>query len=126
VRQRFSGLLLVFIAFSIMSVAEPADSISSSAPTAADGRFTNSAGDIGHGSLAVRLPFMLRRFGTYFRDGGGRPNRIANDGVFLRENAGHGIPTVTWIGHASLLVQMDQVSFLTDPTWSNRPSPVPL
>jgi N-acyl-phosphatidylethanolamine-hydrolysing phospholipase D len=126
VRQRFSGLLLVFIAFSIMSVAEPADSISSSAPTAADGRFINSAGDIGHGSLAVRLPFMLRRFGTYFRDGGGRPNRIANDGVFLRENAGHGIPTVTWIGHASLLVQMDQVSFLTDPTWSNRPSPVPL
>ena len=126
VRQCFGRLLFVLIAFSNMSVGEQEDDILSDAPRAADGRFTNLAGDIGHGSLAVRLPFMLRRFGTYFRDGRGGPNRVANDGVALRENAGHGIPTVTWIGHASLLVQMEQVSFLTDPIWSNRPSPLPL
>lgn len=125
-RQRFGRLLFALIAFSNMSVGEQEDDILSVAPRAADGRFTNLAGDIGHGSLTVRLPFMLRRFGTYFRDGRDGPNRVANDGVVLRENAGHGIPTVTWIGHASLLVQMEQVSFLTDPIWSNRPSPLPL
>ena len=70
-RLYFGGLLFVLIAFSTMSVGEPADSISSGAPTAADGRFINSAGDIGHGSLAVRLPFMLRRFGTYSEMAGG-------------------------------------------------------
>src|SRR5690606_19852817 len=32
--------------------------------------------------------------------------------------------TVTWIGHATLLVQMDHVTFLTDPIWSDTASPV--
>jgi N-acyl-phosphatidylethanolamine-hydrolysing phospholipase D len=33
------------------------------------------------------------------------------------------VPTVTWIGHATVLVQMDGVTFLTDPIWSERASP---
>jgi N-acyl-phosphatidylethanolamine-hydrolysing phospholipase D len=45
----------------------------------------------------------------------------ANDGKALRENAG--TPTVTWVGHSTILVQMDGVSFLTDPQWSERASP---
>ena len=32
---------------------------------------------------------------------------------------------VTWLGHASVLVQMDGVTFLTDPIFSHRASPVP-
>jgi N-acyl-phosphatidylethanolamine-hydrolysing phospholipase D len=43
-----------------------------------------------------------------------------------RENARHSVPTVTWIGHATVLVQMDHVSFLTDPTWSRTASPLTL
>jgi N-acyl-phosphatidylethanolamine-hydrolysing phospholipase D len=97
-----------------------------SAPRVEDGRFTNPGGDIGHGTIGVRLPFILRRMGTYFRTGENAPKRVPNDGVFLRENAGHNVPTVTWVGHATLLVQMEQVTFLTDPTWSDRPSPLPL
>jgi L-ascorbate metabolism protein UlaG (beta-lactamase superfamily) len=31
--------------------------------------------------------------------------------------------TVTWVGHSTLLVQLDGVSFLTDPTWSDRVGP---
>jgi len=96
----------------------------SSAPRNEDGRFTNLAGDISHGSLSVRFPFILRRMGTYFRTGEDAAERVSNDGAFLRENARHSAPTVTWIGHATLLVQMGHVTFLTDPTWSNRPSPV--
>ena len=111
--------------FSLQSV-NAAEQVIHGAPRDDDGRFTNLVGEIGHGTAGVRLPFMLRRMGTYFRSGKGAPKRIDNDGVFLRENAQHSTPTVTWIGHATLLVQMEHVTFLTDPTWSNRPSPVPL
>ncbi|MEP4147528.1 MAG: MBL fold metallo-hydrolase [Halioglobus sp.] len=96
------------------------------APVDKNGRFTNPGKDITHGSIGVRAPFMLRRLGTYFRSGADAPARINNDGAFLRENAQHSKPTVTWVGHATLLVQLEHLTFLTDPTWSNRPSPVPL
>jgi N-acyl-phosphatidylethanolamine-hydrolysing phospholipase D len=32
-------------------------------------------------------------------------------------------PTVTWIGHSTVLVQLDGVSFLTDPNWGQRSGP---
>lgn len=35
-----------------------------------------------------------------------------------------GEPSVTWVGHATLLVQLDGVSILTDPTWSDRVGPL--
>jgi N-acyl-phosphatidylethanolamine-hydrolysing phospholipase D len=47
---------------------------------------------------------------------------VVNDGAALREN--DGAATVTWVGHSTLLVQLDGVSFLTDPQWSERASPV--
>ena len=31
--------------------------------------------------------------------------------------------TVTWIGHSTVLVQLDGVTFLTDPTWARRAGP---
>jgi len=31
--------------------------------------------------------------------------------------------TVTWVGHSSLLIQLDGVNVLTDPIWSERASP---
>jgi N-acyl-phosphatidylethanolamine-hydrolysing phospholipase D len=48
----------------------------------------------------------------------------ANDGVALRAN--QAAPTVTWIGHATLLIQLAGVSVLTDPHWSERASPLSL
>ncbi|MDG1942978.1 MAG: MBL fold metallo-hydrolase [Halioglobus sp.] len=100
------------------------ETLFSGAPRSDDGRFTNPAGDLTHGTLSVRFPFILRRMGTYFRAGDGAPLREANDGAFLRENTRHNKPTVTWVGHATLLVQFEHIAFLTDPIWSNRPSPV--
>jgi N-acyl-phosphatidylethanolamine-hydrolysing phospholipase D len=47
--------------------------------------------------------------------------RVANDGAELRANGIH--PTVTWIGHATLLFQVDGVNFLTDPVWSEQVGP---
>src|SRR5437870_5620716 len=65
--------------------------------------------------LDVTVPFFLRRAAGVFRDRPGAPPLVANDGVLLREGVQHGTPTVTWVGHATVLVQMDHVSFLTDP-----------
>lgn len=120
------GLLFIMIALSATRAGSAEDDLFAGAPRSDDGRFTNPGGELDHGSLAVRFPFFLRRFGTYFRTGEDAPERVENDGVFLRDNARHSIPTVTWVGHATLLVQMEHVTFLTDPIWSNRPSPVPL
>jgi len=47
---------------------------------------------------------------------------IPNDGSALRNNK---IAfTATWIGHSTLLYQMDGLNILTDPMWSDRASPV--
>src|SRR5215475_6780318 len=48
--------------------------------------------------------------------------RVANDGAALR--AGLVNPSITWIGHATLLVQLDGINFLTDPHWGDRASPL--
>jgi N-acyl-phosphatidylethanolamine-hydrolysing phospholipase D len=34
------------------------------------------------------------------------------------------MPSVTWMGHAGVLVQMDHVTLLTDPIWSDTASPI--
>jgi N-acyl-phosphatidylethanolamine-hydrolysing phospholipase D len=33
-------------------------------------------------------------------------------------------PTITWVGHSTLLVQLEGVTLLTDPQWSERASPL--
>ena len=47
---------------------------------------------------------------------------MENDGTMLRSN--DATPTATWIGHATLLIQLDGLNILTDPHWSDRASPV--
>ncbi len=86
--------------------------------------FRNSE-PLSRAGLDVTVPFFLRRAAGVFRDRPGAPPLVANDGLMLREGVRHGTPTVTWVGHATVLVQMDHVSFLTDPTWSSTASPLP-
>jgi N-acyl-phosphatidylethanolamine-hydrolysing phospholipase D len=47
---------------------------------------------------------------------------IASDLPAIRDN--RGAATVTWVGHATLLIQLDGVNILTDPHWSKRASPL--
>lgn len=125
-RHIFSGgLLIIILALTATPLGSAVSEPFEGAPLGDDGRFKNLVGDISHGNLSDRLPFILRRLGTYFRNGDDAPERVTNDGAFLRANVSQGVPTVTWIGHATLLVQLEHITFLTDPTWSNRPSPVP-
>ncbi len=74
--------------------------------------------------IDVTLPFFLRGIWKTLVGRDGAPPVVPNDGAFLRTNARHSVPTVTWIGHSTVLIQMDGVTFLTDPIWSERASPV--
>jgi N-acyl-phosphatidylethanolamine-hydrolysing phospholipase D len=68
---------------------------------------------------AVGLPFLWRRFRATLSPRPGAALSIPFDrGALLRD------PSVTWIGHATLLVRIDGVAFLTDPIFSERASPL--
>ncbi len=45
-----------------------------------------------------------------------------NDGKWLRQN--DSTFSVTWVGHSTLLIQIDGLNILTDPIWSDRASPL--
>jgi N-acyl-phosphatidylethanolamine-hydrolysing phospholipase D len=83
-------------------------------------RFVNPAGPGERGSFfADMLPFLLRKIpGTLAGRGGGAPI-VPFDRSAIEKN-----PSATWIGHATFLVRMDGVTFLTDPIFSERASPV--
>jgi N-acyl-phosphatidylethanolamine-hydrolysing phospholipase D len=67
---------------------------------------------------SVTLPFLLRRMKVAIRPRGGAAPAVPWDrAAFDRATA------VTWIGHASFLVRMDDVAFATDPIFSHRCSP---
>ena len=91
-------------------------------PHHVDGGFRNVP-EVARAGIDVTLPFFARRVWATITGRDGAALRVANDGAFLRDNARHSAPTVTWIGHATVLVQMDGVTFLTDPIWSERASP---
>jgi L-ascorbate metabolism protein UlaG (beta-lactamase superfamily) len=71
----------------------------------------------------TRARFFLSRFWTLaVQPPAADLPRPATDGRAL---AGHqGDPTITWVGHATFLIQLDGVNVLTDPQWSERASPL--
>lgn len=79
---------------------------------------------------SYRYP-MLERARRFMRqtlrgvpDRGPRLTAVPNDGHELRENGTH--PTVTWIGHATMLIQIDGINILTDPHWGRHAAPFSL
>ena len=111
------------LGLAIVLAAAGAASAMQRSPHHTDDGFRNPVA-IERPGLAVTVPFFVRRALGMLYERPGAPPAVANDGAFLRENARHSTPTVTWIGHATLLVQMDHVTFLTDPIWSPTASPV--
>jgi L-ascorbate metabolism protein UlaG (beta-lactamase superfamily) len=91
-------------------------------PARAAGHFKNLNPDYRRAGYGERLRSLVLG-GTWFL-----PERrvaplpsVATDAEALRGNAS--AATVTWIGHSTVLVQLDGVNFLTDPTWSARTGP---
>jgi N-acyl-phosphatidylethanolamine-hydrolysing phospholipase D len=71
----------------------------------------------------TRWSFLARRAWVGFT----APRRIdlpvePNDGRALRANGADA--TLTWVGHSTLLIQLDGVNLLTDPQWGPRASPL--
>jgi len=65
------------------------------------------------------LPFFLRKAWTSLLPRTGGARLVPYDREAILHN-----PSVTWIGHSTLLVRMDGVTFLTDPIFSERAGPL--
>src|SRR5216117_1590618 len=81
--------------------------------------FTNPAGSRSWPGPDVTLPFFARKTWTSLVGRDGAAPRVPYDRAAMLEN-----PSLTWIGHSTFLVRMDGVTFLTDPMFSERASPV--
>jgi N-acyl-phosphatidylethanolamine-hydrolysing phospholipase D len=125
-RVRCAGLALAIGVALLLPVSRVT---AQSKPVFRDGVFANPGGAPGHGNppASITLPFFGRRIASSLsRAPVPSPPVVPNDGAFLRENSKGSVPTVTWIGHSTFLVQMGHTTFLTDPTWSRTASPVAL
>jgi N-acyl-phosphatidylethanolamine-hydrolysing phospholipase D len=88
------------------------------APRAGD-RFVNLAGPRPRAPVCAMVPFLARKVWTSVVGRAGAAPLVAYDPAAIAES-----PSITWIGHATFLVRMDGVTFLTDPMFANRASPV--
>jgi L-ascorbate metabolism protein UlaG (beta-lactamase superfamily) len=83
--------------------------------------FINTDPGFSEAGFSEMAPWILKKLPATFTDG----DKVeipheSNDGVLIAERRPY---TVTWIGHATTLVQMEGKTFLTDPVWSRRVGP---
>ena len=83
------------------------------------GRFVNPSGPRERPGLMTMFPFFLRKAWTSLLPRSGAAPWVPYDREAIEHN-----PSITWIGHSTMLVRMDGVTFLTDPIFSERASPV--
>jgi len=82
-------------------------------------RFLNLAGPRELPGAQEMLPFFLRKAWTSMVGRRGAAGFVPYDRATMLHN-----PSITWVGHSTMLVRMDGVTFLTDPMFSERASPV--
>lgn len=115
-----SALLVALLGAGCAGVGDPP---SETPPHHRIGRFANTNPRFARPNRWDRTTFTFSRiWSTTFYPKGANLPRATTDGKVLREH--HGEPTVIWIGHSTLLVQLDGINLLTDPHWSDRASPV--
>jgi len=98
------------------------------APHHRDGRFQNNYVEFEPKGIAALLTWRMEaaRAGVPKPPQQATP-RVVADVAFLRSNAVAGaamVPSLTWIGHASTLIQAGGANILTDPIFSERASPL--
>jgi N-acyl-phosphatidylethanolamine-hydrolysing phospholipase D len=123
--RRWSAALL---ALAMTACANEPAAVKGRAPHHRDGTFQNNYVDFEPRGLMA----LLRWKWQAWRDGVPAPPKtptpsIVPDLGLVQNNAKAGaamVPTVTWIGHATVLVQLGGLNVLTDPIFSNRASPL--
>jgi N-acyl-phosphatidylethanolamine-hydrolysing phospholipase D len=122
----FTGLGGPALLFSLLYIASGSvgtESLPGPPPHHVAGGFRNTDPEFSRPSGWTRWSFVVR----HLLAGSVTPRifdapRLPNDGVALR--AGSVNPSVTWIGHSTLLLQLDGLNVVTDPNWGARASPV--
>lgn len=66
-------------------------------------------------SLKDLFKWQFERFGKRIDNSYNIPTVKRTEVTFLNSN--HSIPTITWIGHSTFLIQMNGMNILTDPVW---------
>ena len=83
--------------------------------------FVNTDPDFIEAGFTEMAPWILKKLPATFSSSEKiEIPREYNDGSFLNGNKPY---TATWIGHATVLIQMEGKTFLTDPVWSDRVGP---
>ncbi len=118
-RGGLAALLLVAVAAASVAIADPRNLERPGHHLARGFRNLDPGYDY---TMLGRTLSLLRRVVQGEPDRGALPASVRNDGAALRANGTQ--PTVTWIGHATLLVQLDGVNILTDPIWSDHAGPL--
>jgi L-ascorbate metabolism protein UlaG (beta-lactamase superfamily) len=90
-------------------------------PHHAEGGFRNTDPEYAPPAASTRWGFILRRVWAGFT----APRsfsapRVENNDAGLRSGLTN--PSVTWVGHATLLLQVGGLNILTDPQWNDRAS----
>jgi N-acyl-phosphatidylethanolamine-hydrolysing phospholipase D len=109
--------ILVSLAALVIACGIPAALSAMGAPRDGD-VFTNPGGSRPWPGPQVTVPFFVRKAWTSIVGRKGAAPLVRFDRAAMLEN-----PSITWIGHSTMLVRMDGVSFLTDPIFSDRASP---
>ena len=97
-------------------------SLQAGAPRDADGRFMNRYADLSHSQNFLSWQW------TRMIEGLPKPAKTPTPQVTVdteRLRQPQGIAQVTWIGHSSVLYQIDGKNFLFDPVYAEYASPVP-
>lgn len=116
------------LALALTACANEPAAVKGRAPHHRDGTFQNNYVDFEpRGLLALlRWKWQAWRDGLPSSPQSPTPSIVPDLGL-IQSNATAGaamVPTVTWIGHATVLVQMGGLNVLTDPMFSNRASPL--
>jgi N-acyl-phosphatidylethanolamine-hydrolysing phospholipase D len=96
---------------------EPASAVDS-APRVGD-RFRNRAEPAERAKFGAGAGIWVRKTWQTLVPRGGAAAHVPYDSVAIARS-----PSLTWIGHATFLVRMDDVTFLTDPMFSNWAGPI--
>ncbi|HEX6723372.1 MAG TPA: MBL fold metallo-hydrolase [Burkholderiaceae bacterium] len=124
IARRCSAALLTL---ALTACANEPAAVKGRAPHHRDGTFQNNHVDFEPRGLLA----LLRWKWQAWRDGLPAPPQTATPVIvpdlgLIQSNARAGaamVPAVTWVGHATVLVQLGGLNVLTDPMFSNRASP---